>query len=366
MRLAVASVMALLLGCEARRVGEPHPDDGDAESSTGAADTGVAQVAPDGGAQQSMRLGPWVRDSTVPAPYGAASTFHSPQAGDLWLEVRDFAGQDHLALHHRSASGWASVFELEMHSPATVWIRSPQEAWILEWTGALHVVTPSGDAVTDLSHPDRIYTAVADGWIAYQQTSDTPSTTCRVIRFLRQTDSGFTDVQGPEACGWAVTSIYGTAAVTVIGEVLSWNGSTWKITDRLPPVGSTHYGTLSGSGPEDLYLLGYSEHGQSVLPYHFDGAAWNPFHFDKSSFSAFFVSLWARPWGPRWALNDRNAFERDDAGWHDRGPMPTELAHESPGPSGIGSDGTDVFVTGEFVHSGSGVPSAIWVYRYAP
>ena len=81
----------------------------------------------------------------------------------------------------------------------------------------LHVVTPSGDTITDLSHPNRIYTAVADGWIAYQQVSGTPSDTCRVIRFLRQTDSGFTDVPGPEACGWAVTGIYGTAAVTVVG-----------------------------------------------------------------------------------------------------------------------------------------------------
>src|ERR1700682_3678795 len=354
MRLAVASVMALLLGCEARHF--------DAAVAPGPADPTPPHPPP--------TSGPWVRDSTVPAGYGPSSAFHSPQAGDLWLEIRDNRSQQHLPLYHRSAGAWASVFEMDTHSPTKVWIRSPREAWILEFGGALHVVTPSGDAITDLSRTGRFYPAFAAGWIAYfEATGGNPSAHCQGIGFLRQTDSGFTDVPAPEACS-AVSDIYGTAAVTLNGEVLFWDGSNWKIKNRLESGGLTYYGTLSGGGPNDLYLLGGTLHGLVTLGHHFDGAIWNRFQLDGSNL---IVSFWARPSGPRWGLNRSDAFEWDDAGWHNRGPMPTTLAHEWGGASGIGSDGTDIFVTGEWVHPGggewvppgSGVPGTIWVYRYA-
>jgi hypothetical protein len=139
----------------------------------------------------------------------------------------------------------------------------------------------------------------------------------------------------------------------------------WTIKNQMDTGRSAFYGTLAGGGANDLYLLGSFPHGISTVAYHFDGAAWNRFQLDGSDFSPVITSFWARPWGPRWALNRSDAFEWDDTGWHDRGPMPTTLAGESPGPSAIGSDGTDVFATGEWVHSDSGQP-AIWVYRRAP
>src|SRR5438445_9770926 len=106
MKLAVASAMMLLLGCEGRHdiAQVPHEDAGSLE---GPADAAVADGPTDAGPPPPPDAGPppppippgqWVRDSTVPAGYGPESTFHSPQAGDLWLEIRSGGGPSHVAL----------------------------------------------------------------------------------------------------------------------------------------------------------------------------------------------------------------------------------------------------------------------------
>jgi hypothetical protein len=371
MRLAFASIIALLLGCEARHLGEQRADDDEAGSAQGGGDPAVAQGPPDAGPPQPPApLERWVRDSTVPAGYGPLTAFHSPQPGDLWLEVRDTRSEGpHLALYHRSAGAWTSVFEMDLRWLTSVWIRSPQEAWILEGNGALHVVTPSGDAITDLSRSGRAYVAVGDGWISYVQFGEgnDPSANCTVrgrLGFLRLTENGFTDVPVSGMCPKDVpVDIYGVTAVSRYGDVFTWNGSTWEISQRLGGGGFWVFGTLSGSAPNELYLVG------SMVAYQFDGATWTVVKLDADPShlsSSHVFSIWARPWGSRWGLTTGYVFEWDDDGWKERGQRPDVEVHEWPGPGAIGSDGTDVFVTGEWVHSGSGQPDAIWIYRYAP
>jgi hypothetical protein len=374
MKLAIASTRLLsmilvLFGCEARHATAQVPED-DAGSVEAPADAAVAQGgAADAGAPVLPDAGPpppptppgqWVRDSSVPAGYGPDSTFHASQAGDLWLEIQSGEGPSHVALFRRRDGAWPLFFEMDLRHPL-VWIRSSQEAWILEDRGVLHVVTPTEETITNLSQTGRFFSAIGDGWLAYQEALADPSARCQRIGFLRHTDGGFSDVPATDAC-WPVTDIYGNAAVTVEGEVLFWNGSNWRKRDQFPSSNTgPFYGTLSGDGTNDLYLLGSTWRGMQTIAYHLQSGLWTPFSLDNSESSSRIISLWARPWSPRWALNRSDAFEWDGAGWRNRGPKPTTLAAELPGNDAIGSDGADVFVTGEWVHSGA---VAIWIYRY--
>jgi hypothetical protein len=365
MKASVVSAMILLLACGTRH-GVPQGPQDDAGTAEGAADAAVAQGSADAGAPPSpdagtpvppLPPGQWVRDSTVAAGYGPASKFHSPQPEDLWLEIRSGSGPDHVALFHHQDGAWPLFFQMDVKQPF-VWIRSPGEVWILDYGGLLQVASASAETITSLAQPGRYFSAMRDDWLAYHEPSDDPSATCQMIGFLRRTDAGFIDIGTVPAC-WPVTDIYGNVAVTSEGEILVWDGSRWSNTSKIPSSDSgPFYGFLSG-GPDDLYLVGYTLHGLESVSYRFSFGAWTPFSLGASSY---IVSLWARPWGPRWALDRQNAFEWDGAAWRDQGPKPTTLAGELPGDDAVGADGTNVFATGEWDHS-SATP-AIWIYRY--
>lgn len=174
--------------------------------------------------------------------------------------------------------------------------------------------------------------------------------------FLRVTDSGLVDLPLPNLCSRSLpTDIYMGTAVSVVGDVLSWNGSTWELTAQLGGGGADTFGVLSGSAPNDLYVIGPMESN------HFGGTTWKAFNLTYGDLTTGAVSAWARPWGPKWAANGGDVYQFAEGIWQDRGRLP---GSGNAGFAHIGSDGTDVFVTGEW---GSFTPPlSIWIYRYSP
>jgi hypothetical protein len=216
------------------------------------------------------------------------------------------------------------------------------------------------------------YNTIGDGWISYFRRGPTLPPNCPsdsndpgVVGFLRVTDSEFVDMPMPNLCESSVPdSIYMGTAISVTGDILSWNGSTWELTAQFhggghssftPP--ENFYGLLSGSAPDELYAWSWAAVGSG---FHFDGAAWKRVAFSP---------VWVRPWGPRWAVGlnpgqnpAEEMFEFRDGAWQDRGRVPGSSTAGSPA---IGSDGTDVFVGGHEWASYT-LPLAVWIYRYVP
>lgn len=332
--------------------GTPQPDGGSDAGSPPASDAGVP--AP---------TSHWVRDFALPN-YGAPLVlFHSPAPGDLWLENES---SGHEWLYHRVNREWVSVFAGA--KAAVAWVRSPSEAWILEGD-TIHIVGLVGNRDLVLP-PGRFYSTIGDGWISYFQLGQTLPANCPsatnnpgVVGFLRVTDSGLVDMPMPNLCQSSLPdTIYMGTGVSVLGDVLSWNGSTWEVTAQFHGSDSIFsqdvFGFFSGSAPDDLYVWGPRS------AFHFDGTAWKYFEFTHLTGVD---SVWVRPWGPRWGASKGDAFEFQDGGWQDRGPLPILIAHSQVTPNSIGSDGTDVFITGEDVEPPPvGWPSGVWIYRYLP
>jgi hypothetical protein len=162
----------------------------------------------------------------------------------------------------------------------------------------------------------------------------------------------------PALCSVALpVDIYMGSSVSAIGAVLSWNGSKWEpMASQFGGGGFNSYGVLSGSAPDDLYIVG------AMKTQHFDGNTWRPFGLATSRA----YSVWAVPWGARWATGTTEVFEFSGGVWQDRGPLPGSTAIGGIGRAAIGSDGTDVFVTGEWLQPPANPPSSIWIYRYSP
>jgi len=353
--------LALAMGCGSNADGMTGADarvgtDGGISQPDGGSDAG--SPPPSDAGIPPPPTSHWVRDSVLTV-YGVPYVvFHSSQPGDLWLEDSD-SSPSHEALYHRVAGKWVSVFQAFVRSPTSVWVRSPSEAWILEG-GTIHIVGAAGSR--DLVLPSgRYYSTIGDGWIAYFQPGQTVPANCSVftndagvVGFLRITDSGLVDMPVPNLCSSSLpTNIYMGTAISLTGDVVSWNGSTWEVTAQLHGGGSDTFGLLSGSAPNDLYAVGAMDSA------HFDGTTWRFFSFDATKLRA--QSMWARPWGLKWGTSSTDAYKFTD-GWQDRGQLP---GSQNAGFSHIGSDGTDVFVTGEWVQDPVSPPFSIWIYRYS-
>ena len=289
---------------------------------------------------------------------------------DLWLESFDDI-HNYAQLYHRVAGSWTQVFGAFVHATTSMWVRSPTEAWILEGN-TVHIV---GAAEKTLQLPnDRYYSAIGDGWIAYFQDGQTVPAGCYpgpneppgVVGFFRVTDSGFVDLPVPALCSITLpVDIYMGTSVSMFGTPLAWNGSTWEpMASQFGGGGHNSYGVISGSASDDLYIVG------AMQTQHFDGATWKPFWFHTIDVngSGLVRSVWAVPWGgPRWGTSNTNVFEFSGGGWQDRGRLPGSNCAIA-GWAAIGSDGADVFVTGEWVQQPPAIPpyNAIWIYRYSP
>jgi hypothetical protein len=326
---------------------------------------------PDAGGPDTCSLSPqWIRDSALPAQGHQTLLFHSPQPGDLWLESFDDI-HNYAQLYHRVAGAWTQMFGAFVHATTSMWVRSPTEAWILEGN-TIHVVGANSQT---LQLPnDRYYSAIGDGWISYFHPGQTLPPVCAAlpalnnpgaVGFFRVTDSGFVDYPLPNLCSMDLADdIYMGIAVTPYGGPLSWNGVTWDwMPSHFGGGGHNSYGVISGTASDDLYIVG------AMQTQHFDGTAWNPFWFHPIDVSDSGVprSVWAAQWGgPRWGTSTTNVFEFSGGGWQDRGRLPGSRCAIA-GWAAIGSDGTDVFVTGEWVQqTPAGPPYSIWIYRYSP
>ena len=186
------------------------------------------------------------------------------------------------------------------------------------------------------------------------------------ICLFRVTDSGFVDLPVPALCSITLpVDIYMGTSVSMFGTPLAWNGSTWEpMASQFGGGGHNSYGVISGSASDDLYIVG------AMQTQHFDGATWKPFWFHTIDVngSGLVRSVWAVPWGgPRWGTSNTNVFEFSGGGWQDRGRLPGSNCAIA-GWAAIGSDGADVFVTGEWVQQPPAIPpyNAIWIYRYSP
>jgi hypothetical protein len=304
------AVLALIVAC-----GAPAPP------------ATVSASPPTGGAGPSSASPHWLQETSVPAgPLG------SPAPGDIW------AGK-----FHRVNGHWVLAARV---SGDKTWIASPDQVWALESaTSVLHHWTSSNDVVTDLARPNRLYTAINDGWIAYMNPATEGCAHCDAgIGFLRIDDGGFTDIPVP-AAKWRIESILRDVAVTVGGEVLSYDGTQWTITRRIDgggPISLSLYEGLCGTSAQDLYVLGGF---RGFHSFHFDGTIWREFALDGLRAT----SIWVTPAGPQWAMNEGgDVFELVGTDWVNRGAAPWD-------PAQIASDGRDVFAS---------TPNGI--YRYIP
>lgn len=341
-------------------------DAGAVDGGTRGVDAGTL----DAGNLDSCPLTPhWVRDWALPVGSDATLLFHSPQRGDLWLESFDDVN-NYAELYHRVAGTWTQLFGARVHATTGIWVRSPTESWILEGN-TVHVV---GANPQTLQLPnDRYYSAIGDGWISYFQPGPTLPAGCNpgpndppgVVGFFRVTDNGLVDFPMPALCSISLPDdIYMGIAVTPYGGPLSWNGATWDwMPSHFGGGGHNSYGVISGTASDDLYIVG------AVQTQHFQGTAWKSFGFQTIDVndSGLPRSVWAVAWGgPRWGTSNTNVFEFSGGDWQDRGRLPG-LGCASVGWAAIGSDGTDVFVTGEVVQQPpANSPYSIWIYRYSP
>jgi hypothetical protein len=363
---------AVAVGCGSSADGMRSTSSGQRADGGVVADAGAPAIdagTADAGTPDTCPLSPhWTRDWALPVGNDATLLFHSPQPGDLWLESFDDI-RNYAQLYHRVAGTWAQVFGAFVHATTSMWVRSPTEAWILEGNN-VHVV---GANPQTLQLPnDRYYSAIGDGWISYFQPGQTLPAGCNpfttnpgVVGFFRVTDSGLVDFPMPELCSVSLpVDIYMGTAVTPYGGPLSWNGSTWDwMPSHFGGGGHNSYGVISGTASYDLYIVG------AMQTQHFDGTGWKPFGFHTIDVndSGLPRSVWAAAWGgPRWGTSTTNVFEFSAGDWQDRGRLPV-LGCGSAGWAAIGSDGTDVFVTGEVVQKPPvNPPYSIWIYRYSP
>jgi hypothetical protein len=194
MKIALPLVVIGLIGCGS------STGSGPSEPAAGASPPSATNPQPP--PAPPSQVGNWLLE----AP-GVGGMFQSPAPDDIW------AGK-----YHRVNGEWVLPFRM---SGNLVWVASPTEVWTLETnTSLLHVWTPSGQTVMDLSRPARAYTALRDGWIAYYEPRTDGCVVCDGnIGFVRATASDFVDVPVP-AARWSVTTILENVAVTERGEVL--------------------------------------------------------------------------------------------------------------------------------------------------
>jgi len=318
MRPAIAAALIGVVACGGKPEGAGKP----------AAAPDQVAVTPQGTATAQGPASPPETAHDVSAHWvleapGIRGDFQSPVRGDIWAGA-----------YHRVSGRWIRPFDV---TGDLVWVASPDEVWSLQTkTSTFYVSNALGRSATDLSKPGRVFTAVGDGWIAFADRNDRSLNGS--IGLMRPSAGGFDEVPLPGARGM-VTDVYEATALTQYGEVFSWNGSGWEHNGSVShPGGATAMFTwtrLSGSGSGDLFATAWLFASQLA------GSRWEDF----SLAGHVPHSVWARPYGPRWAIGGGAAgaevFEWDGHEWEDRGAAPGTPNVGSPV---VGSDGIDVFV----------------------
>lgn len=209
-----------------------------------------------GTAQASQAAGvpaPGWNTYTAPLVGGEVMAAYAPSLDDAWaVGSTSFQGGGHSAYLRFNGTAWSSVSGPDIGDIAVIGGTSDSDVWVLGTDSTAHY---------DGSH-----------WTTY--APDVPSGTTYIgsIPYAAPTQ---VYVASPDDA-WAEMPMQVSSSPEIVDQVLEhFDGTGWSLMTDIPGIsaGSGQVQDLTGSGPDDVYLVWDSNDGNSELM-HFNGTAW--------------------------------------------------------------------------------------------